>query len=78
MKSFRAEPLNDKIQKPPWHEKITFQAPKEPVKTLHNAPRSKALESVWLFRPHAQLIPPPSLKGDSEGMVFFLPRLGKF
>src|SRR4030042_1804039 len=70
MKSFRAEPLSDKIQKPQSHEKITFQAPKTLVKTFHNAPRSKALESVCLFRPHGQPIPTQSLKGKGEGMVF--------
>ena len=63
MKSFRAEPLNDKIQKPQWHEKITFQPPKTLVKTLHNTPRSEALESVWLFCPHGQPIPTQSLEG---------------
>jgi len=41
-----------------------------PVRTFHNAPRSKALESVWLFRPHGHLIPTQSLNGESESIVF--------
>jgi hypothetical protein len=52
MKSFRAAPLSNKIQKPQSREKIIFQAPKILAKTLHNALRSEALESVCLFRPH--------------------------
>jgi hypothetical protein len=43
MKSFRAEPLCNKIQKPQSYEKITFQAPKTLTKNFHNVPRSKAL-----------------------------------
>jgi hypothetical protein len=77
MKSFRAEPLSDKIQKPQSHEKITFQARKTLTENFHSAPRSKALESVSLFRPHGQPIPTQFHKKEGEGMVFFLPRLGK-
>jgi len=62
MKSFRAEPLNDKIQKLQYHERITFQAPKKLAKNFHNTPHSKALESVCLFRPHDQPIATQSLK----------------
>jgi hypothetical protein len=43
MKSFRAEPLGDKIQKPHSYEKTTFQASKTLTKNCNNAPRSKAL-----------------------------------
>jgi hypothetical protein len=52
MKSFRAESLSDKIQKPHSHEKIIFQAPKMLAKTFHNALRCKALKPVCLFRHH--------------------------
>ncbi len=71
MKSFRAAPLSDKIQKPQSHEKITFQAPKTVAKHFPDAPHSKALESVCLFRPHGWPIATQSLKGHGEGMVFY-------
>ena len=50
-KALGRKPLNGKPQKPQYHGNTGFQAPGHLPILFKNAPRSKALEPVCLFRP---------------------------